>query len=240
MATEEDLSLFDLGNITVQEIRADDDEEAKQYMVKMYERIRRLEKPTPTEMVSEVSTSASEKEKSVSLTFEDDSFDEVFPEVKDVRDNMPFQIRGETISVPIFKNKKQLKQWIKVLDHHEARLLNIMFKVERITDITHIKQEMDAIKIEVRQLDLAKLKDKSKIDAIRRTLNVARAEELVLREIGSLGQVFQDLFGVIDPVTDGLWLQENEKNERLQGILQKIGTRRIVFNSRQVVTGDRM
>jgi hypothetical protein len=91
-------------------------------MIKIYERLKRIERPSAEDMAQEITSSSSEEGASISLTFSDDSFKDDVPESLDVKEYSDVNMQGKLIVTPLFKSAQKLKQWTRVLDHHEARI----------------------------------------------------------------------------------------------------------------------
>lgn len=234
-----DFSAFDIEGLTIEEIPIDDEAESRRYMIKMYERIRRLEKPTAKILSEEAIESNGESSTSTCLTFSDDSFDEEIPDALQVKDFVQVDAQGNHLIVPIFKTAEDIQKWMRVVEHHESRLMKIIAKLKKVQDVSEIQEKFENARKEIFDKKFKRLKDKSKIEAIKRTLFISFAENEIISKIGSIGLKFQNISCKTDGATDGLWAQSQPHNSATDKMLQNIGTKRIVltrrfkFNSRQ-------
>lgn len=234
-----DLDAYAIEGLNIQEVAIDEDEEARRYMIKMYERIHRLEKPTAKILSEEAIESSGESNVSTSLTFSDDSFDEDIPEALQVQNFVEVDANGDQYIAPIFKTAADIQKWMRIVEHHEARFKTIMEKLQKVQSAERILKHLEEVRKQIWSKKLRRIKDKSKIEAIHRTLFISYAENMIVSEIGSVGLACRDISCVTDSATEGLWAMSQPQSVAADKILKDLGTNRVVltrrfrFNSRQ-------
>jgi hypothetical protein len=137
-----DLDVFGLDVTSVEEIPIDE-QEAKQYMVKIYERIKRLENPSTKTVEEELITTSASENSSTSIVFSDDSFilvDDI-PEFFDVKDFIEIAYDGKIHIAPYFQAPTKTKQWLRVVDHHERRIESLVCKLEELGKANDLRKQ---------------------------------------------------------------------------------------------------
>lgn len=222
---------FDFGISMIEEINVDHDKEAQEYMIKMYERIKRLETPTPDAIQSEILETTSTSGSSSSITYSDDTLQECLPSPDLVKKMIEIDVDDETYIAPIFIHIEQLREWNKVLAHHERRINDIVEKLKHIGKAKEVETTMFNVHKRVNEWVPKETKDKSKIDALRRTVLISATEKCIEKELGELGLKLQNVSTSVDSITQGLWIKEHESSE-IQQFLDDLGTKRIVLTQR--------
>ncbi|KDR11684.1 hypothetical protein L798_14568 [Zootermopsis nevadensis] len=222
-----DEDIFGVGVTMLEEIDIDQAEEAKQYALRLHERIRRMDEDV---VGAAVSSSSSEKTSST-LTFSDDSYEGDIPEAIYVKEFNEFDVEGKVMVVPNFRDIRKTKEWRRVLDHHENRLKRIVTNLMKINNNHQALNEIQRVKEKVMQVDCSRIKDKTRRDLAQRTMYVGLSEDVILRELGSLAFHFKDLECMIDDATNGLWVEELQ-DDRGREIINNLSTDRIVLTRR--------
>jgi hypothetical protein len=227
-----DESIFGVDIPAIEEICIDEEEEAKQYALRLYERIRRIDKDVTEEAISSSSSSGA----SVSLTLSDDSFEGVQPETIDVREFIEFSVDGKLRVVPVFRGTQKMKEWVTVLNHHEQKLKKILKNLTEIDPQHNIFSELKKIQVDIQQIDMSAIRDKSKRDLAKRTLYVNLAEDVIVQKLGSLAYDLKDMACIIDDTTQGLWVEDNSNMDGHK-ILEQMSTDRVVLMRRYKFDG---
>lgn len=222
---------FDFGIPKVEEIPVDHDQEARDYMIKMYERIKRLESPTTDVIQREILESTETSGSSTSIVYSNETLQEQIPELTPVKKLVEVDVKGITYQAPIFDHANQWKGWMDILVYHELRNNDILEKLRQIGKGEEVKQNLNDIRRRVWDWIPKDTKDKGKVAALRRTIWLSAVEHYIEQEIGEVGLKFQNVSASVDPITHGLWVQENASSE-IQQYLEKLGTRRVIMNQR--------
>lgn len=133
----------------------------------------------------------------------------------------------------------QLRDWMKVLDHHKKRINDIIAKMKELNESKELSAYVEHIYDRVKQWTPQDTKDHAKIDALQRTVLISAVEKQIEHDLGKLGLKFKDVSAKVDSITNGLWIYLSESSE-IQKFLEYLGTRRIIltqryrFNSQQV------
>lgn len=219
--------IFGMGIPQPEEVSVDEEEEAKTYALKLYERIRRIEKNVEEEVVA----SHSDSSISTSLTFSDDSFAGATPDMLDVKEFLKIEVNGKVTIVPSFKEVRKTKEWIKILDHHESRARDILSQLTTVDPDDKIIKKVAELKQQADSINVAHLKDKTKKNVAIRTIFVGLIEDLIVSELGSLAFHLGDVRATIDDATQGIWINNIDDGEGRR-ILQHLGSSRIVISKR--------
>lgn len=139
---------FDFGITVVEEIPIDEDAEAREYMIKMYERIKRLETPTPDTILREIVETTSSSGSSSSMTYSDDSLQEKIPTSLEVKKLVEVKVDDKTYLAPIFHNVDQLREWNRILNHHEWRIEEIVTKLRVLKMDQRSTQRIQEVQVE--------------------------------------------------------------------------------------------
>lgn len=218
----------------LEEIPIDEEEEAKKYMLTMYERLNRLR--DKHELEEEVIRSSESSGTSSSIVFSDDSVNEEESDVMHIHAFLTVNRNVHYEVVPVLK-AVSMRQWNTVV-HHERRIKDVMYKLGRIKDQ---RQLVLAIR-KAGQLDqyegLIKTKNKIQKHLATRTLAVCAMERIAFEAIGNIAFNLKDIECMIDSTTNGVWINSPEKQEAKSfiadmGTNRMVLTRRFQFNSRQ-------
>ncbi|KAF5277524.1 hypothetical protein FQA39_LY18478 [Lamprigera yunnana] len=115
---------FDFRVTMVEEIDIDQDKEARQYMIKMYEQIKRIENPTTDALLQEIMEIVSTSGSSTSIVYADDVLQERLPMPQQVKKMVTVRMDERDISAPIFNRIDDFRSWNVVINHHERRIQN--------------------------------------------------------------------------------------------------------------------
>lgn len=228
---------FDFGIPKIEEIPVDHDQEAREYMIKMYERIKRLESPTTDAIQREILETTETSGSSTSLVYSNETLQRQIPELTPVKKLVEVDVKGTRYQAPIFNHANQWKGWTDILDYHEHRTKDILDKLRQVGKSEDVKKVVNNIHRLVWDWNPKDVKDKGKVSAIRRTIYLSAIENYIEQEIGEVGLKFQNVSASVDPITHGLWVKENASSE-IQEYLEKLGTRRVVMNQRYRFNGQ--
>jgi hypothetical protein len=232
MATHDDdyLDIFGVDIPEPVEIEVDDELQSKLYSLSLYERIVRLEKPTDEVIEKEILETVDSQVSVTSLTYSEDSFDELQAATGDIKDIVTYEVEEMVVKVPIFKKPRDLLNWSKVLDHHSTRITSIANDLDALRRDKAVSEKLTQLHKTSQRIEY-KSKDKSVRDSVMTTVYVSLAERWIYDKIGSVAYHFRTLRGIIDEVTDGLWVNKLS-DKRGQHLLNRLGVRRVAIRRR--------
>lgn len=227
--------IFGVGIPPIEEIPIDEEQEAKQYMISMYERLNRLREKH--ELEEESISSSGTSGQSTSVVFSDDSAEEKEPDALQIERFLTVDSNGTYVTVPLLK-KDGLKRWNNVVEHHERRIKDVIVKLDKLNNHRDLVQQIrSAASLEQYQPSI-KIKDKVQKHLALRTLAVGAMEKIAFDAIGIIAFNLKDLECMIDKVTNGVWITP-PKDEYVKTFISSMGTSRMVltrrfnFNARQ-------
>lgn len=227
--------IFGVGIPPIEEIPIDEEQEAKRYMISMYERLNRLREKH--ELEEESISSSGTSGQSTSVVFSDDSAEEKEPDALQIERFLTVDSNGTYIPVPLLK-KDGLKRWNDVVEHHERRIKDVIVKLDKLNNHRDLVQQIrSAASLEQYQSSI-KIKDKVQKHLALRTLAVGAMEKIAFDAIGIIAFNLKDLECMIDKVTNGVWIT-SPKDEHVKTFISSMGTSRMVltrrfnFNARQ-------
>nr|WPV71143.1 MAG: hypothetical protein [Ips partiti-like virus 1] len=227
--------IFGVGIPPIEEIPIDEEQEAKQYMISMYERLNRLREKHALEEESISSSSASGH--STSVVFSEDSAEEKEPDAMQIEKFLAADDDGIFIPVPILK-KDGLKRWSNVVEHHERRVKEVISKLDKLNNHRELIHKIRAAASLEQYQTSIRIKDKIQRNLALRTLAVGAMEKIAFDAIGVIAFNLKDLECVLDTITNGVWVTP-PKDEHVKRFISDMGTGRMVltrrfnFNARQ-------
>jgi len=227
--------IFGVGIPPVEEIPIDEEQEAKQYMISMYEKLNRLREKHQLEEESISSSSTSGQ--STSVVFSDDSAEEKEPDALQIEKFLTVDSKGTYVPVPLLK-KDGIKRWSNVVDHHERRIKEVIIKLDKLNDHRDLVRRIRAAASLEQYQTSIKIKDKVQKHLALKTLAVGAMEKIAFDAIGVIAFNLKDLECMIDKVTNGVWITP-PRDEQVKNFISNMGTSRMVltrrfnFNARQ-------
>jgi hypothetical protein len=148
-------------------------------MIRMYERLKRIENPTTDSLQQEILEATSSSGSSNSIIYSDDPLEEKIPEALNVKKIVKYDLDGHTYSAPIFARVDDLQTWNKTLDHHEKRAADILDKLEILGKATIIKTKIKGVRDRIENWISSETRDVIKIDTLKRTIRVTVMKQTI-------------------------------------------------------------
>ncbi|KAF5292114.1 hypothetical protein FQA39_LY14069 [Lamprigera yunnana] len=237
MSNLEDLEdTFGVGLPPPKEIYVDEEEEAKQYMISLYERLNRVREKKDLE--KELLESNAETGACTSAILSDDSMRNDEPEPSQIKEFLILN-QDEKYKVILLLKPASMKNWLDILNHHERRLKDIMYNLSKIPAYRHLKDRVPKAGEFAQYESKVKIREKAQKNIASRALALCEMEEIVHKRVGSVAFHLKDLSCLIDNATQGVWANK-PKDIRVCKILEDLETnpmiiaRRFTFNSRQI------
>lgn len=226
---EEFADAFSVGISSVEVIPIEDDIDYKAYAFTLYERVRKItQSKTTTNIVDEAiaSTSTSKTSTVVSLP-DDDSLESDIDIPAQSDDFKTVNFNNDTFIIPVFKKKKDLLEWVKVLQHHEKRLITTIHDASVLENTEEYREEAKRLADESRKMSFDRVKDKSKLEIYQKVVYILALERYVYNKIGSLAHACGNVKGRIDSNTGGLWISNVDKQHPA---FSRLSTKRVTLN----------
>lgn len=183
-------------------------------------------------MEEEAIRSHEEAGTSISLTLTDDSAKEDEPELIDISKFL--LVDKDKYTVPVIK-ASGVQKWTNILQHHERKLLDVAYKLRKISMYSDLTNELEQLKSESQTSAyykrLGKMRDTIQKQLAAKTLQIYDLEQAVFQKLGYLAFQLKDLSCIIDNATNGIWVNEPE-DPVTRSIVSELGTNRIVLTKR--------